>query len=78
MKLSKKTQKRLANLISQAMLFGRTHNDFDKQMSAHAIVLLDLNFGIHLPSLQRAREVLADLQQQTIERNRNEATQLRG
>lgn len=78
MKLSKKTQERLANLISQAMLFGRANNDFDTQMSAHAIVLLNLNFGIRLPSLQRAREVLADLQQQTTERNRNEATQLRG
>lgn len=78
MKLSKKTQERLAELIGQASLLGHAHNDLDAYRSAQAVVLLAIEFGVRVPSLQRAKEVLADLQQQTIERNRNEVTQLRG
>jgi hypothetical protein len=76
--LSKKKQERLASLIVQVNLLGHTRNDLDLYRSAQAVILLDNEFGIRLPSLQRAKEILGDLQRKTIERNRNEATQLRG
>jgi hypothetical protein len=78
MKLSKKAQQHLSTLIIQANLFGHTRNDLDLYRSAQAIVTLNLEFGVRLPSLQHAKEVLGDLQRKTIERNRNETAQLRG
>ena len=61
-KLSNKTQERLANLISQACLFGHTKNDFDLYKTAQSIVVLYIEFGIRLPSFSRAREILDELQ----------------
>jgi hypothetical protein len=52
-------RKRLADLISRAAMLGRTHNDFDLQRAAQAVVSLEAEFGVRIPSLDRAKEILA-------------------
>ena len=61
-RLSKKTQERLAKLIEQACLLGHAKNDFDLYKAAQSIVLLDWDYCITLPSLGRAKEILAGFQ----------------
>lgn len=58
-KLDLIVRKRLAELISRAAWLGRTHNDFDLQRAAMAVVLLEEEFGVRIPSLDRAKEILA-------------------
>jgi len=56
--LSKVTREVLADYIHRAMTFNRTHNDLDAKRACLAIVLLADDFGIRLPSLKAARELL--------------------
>ena len=63
--LSKKTQEQIATLIAQATLFGHTRNDLDLYRSALAITQLADVYGIRIPSLQRAREILQSLREKT-------------
>jgi len=61
-KLTKKTKTELAEYIHDAMTFNRTNNNLDAKIACLAIIILDSDYGIRLPSLYTAKAMLKTLE----------------
>ena len=61
-KLTKKTKAELAEYIHDAMTFNRTNNHLDAKIACLAIIVLSSDYGIRLPSLNAARDMLKTLE----------------